>query len=186
MQQSPVLRVLDQCLDHRVTGLLLDAEHDGNRLRHEPRIGKRRQLHEPDAIGKVVHDFGRQLLRQPCLADAAGPEQRQQPGVAQQCPHFVQLALAPHERRQLQRQVVRRRLQRAQRGKRLAQLRVHELIDALRARQVAQAHLRPDRAALPGAASRSATNAATACDNRTWPPCAALEMRAARLTTLPK
>ncbi len=84
--------------------------------------------------------FGRQLQRQPRLADATGTGQRQQSGRAQQCPDFIEFTLPADEGGQLLRQVVRRRLQRAQCGKFLAQRRVHHLVDALRTGEVAQAH----------------------------------------------
>ena len=73
-QQSPVLREFHQRLDDRMPGFFLHAEDKSNRLRHEPRIGERRQLDEPDAIGKIVQDLGRELLRQTRLADPACAE----------------------------------------------------------------------------------------------------------------
>ena len=37
-QEPPLLRILDQRLDDRMSGLFLDAEHDGDRLRDESRV----------------------------------------------------------------------------------------------------------------------------------------------------
>ena len=49
---------------------------------------------------------GRHLQGQPGLADAAGPDERQEPRGPEQPPHLTPLALAPDEAGRLQRQVV--------------------------------------------------------------------------------
>ncbi len=139
-QHLAVLRVLHQRLDDRAPRLLLHAEHRRDRLRHEPRVRHRRELDEPDAVGVVVDDLGADLQRQSRLADAAGAGQRQQPRRREESADLGELALAPDERGDLERQVVRRGLQRAQRREVPAQLRMHELVDALRIGEAAQAH----------------------------------------------
>jgi hypothetical protein len=50
------------------------------------------------------------------------------------------LALAPDERCHLPRKIVRRRFERTQGGEILSQLRMHELVDVLGRRQIAQPH----------------------------------------------
>ena len=57
----------------------------------------RREFDEPDAFGIVVQYVGRDLQRQPRLAQAADAEQRQQPRFAQQSLDFGQLRLAADE-----------------------------------------------------------------------------------------
>jgi hypothetical protein len=57
---------------------------------------------------------------------------------AEQLERGRELALAPDEGRQLRREIVRRAVQRAQRGKVAAQARMRHLVDALRRRQAAQ------------------------------------------------
>ncbi len=116
-QESPIPEYVDQRLDQGTTRFLLDAEHGRHRLRHEPRVGDRRQLDEPHAVREFVHEIGGDLQRQARLADAAGAHQRQQWRAGQQRRDFGLLTLAADERRQLLRQVVGRRLQRAQRRK---------------------------------------------------------------------
>jgi hypothetical protein len=63
------------------------------------------------------------------------------PRIAQHLLHFVELALAADERRDLVRQIVRRRLHRAERGEIAPQLRMNKLIDLLGMCQITQAHV---------------------------------------------
>jgi hypothetical protein len=50
-----------QRLGEGASAFLLYPERRADGLRHQPSIGKRRELDEPDAIGIVVHDVGRDL-----------------------------------------------------------------------------------------------------------------------------
>ena len=80
----------------------------GDRLRHERRVGQRRQLDQPHP----VRVRGRAPRRAACsasrvLPDPAGAGQGQQAGGAQQPPHLGQLPLPPHEAGELQRRVGR-------------------------------------------------------------------------------
>ena len=86
----------------------------------------------------------------------------------------------------LLRQVVRRRLELAQRREILVQLRMEDLVDALRASRDLFRCTLPrsfsDDAWRQGVRSKSAT----AFETSTWPPCAAPMIRAVRLIVLPK
>ena len=139
-QQGTILDKLDQCFGHRAPRLFLDAQHRCHRLRHQLRIGDWRELHEPDAIRIFVEHVGCDLQRKAGLAEAADAVKRHQSRFAQHLLHFGELALAADERRDLVRQVVRRRLHRAQRGKLGTQLRPDDLIHALGMREIAQPH----------------------------------------------
>jgi hypothetical protein len=109
-------------------------------LRHQRGVGDRLQCDEPRAIGMLVEDFGGELQREPRLADAAGTQQGDQPRGFQKLPDMREVVLAADERRQLLRQIVRRRVERAQRRKILQQIRVQQLIHALRDVEAPQAH----------------------------------------------
>ncbi len=139
-QQLAVAHELDDRLDDGTTGVFHDAEHRRDSLRHEPRVGDRRELDEPDAIGKLVEHVSSDLQRQPRLAEAAHSEQREQPRAPEQLADFGLAAFAANERRHLLRQVVGRRFERAQCGEFLAKLGMHRLVDVLRTREVAQPH----------------------------------------------
>ena len=141
----------------RRPGLLPDAERGRHRLRHEPRVGQRRQLDEPDAVGIVVEHVGRDLQRQPRLADAA---RRRSASAAASCRAAVSTSASSRSRPtndvDLLRQVVRRRLERAQRREVLraaADARPGRRARGARGRAAAP---RPGRAARPPAGRRSA------------------------------
>ncbi len=133
--------------------------------------------------GKVVEHVGGDLQRQARLAEAADAGQRQQPRAAEQL-------LRPRRARARGRRTSVSCCGRLfgvasserSAGKSRRKRRMHELEDALGARQVAQAHgaqvaqRGAGRQALADPASRPPATAST------WPPCATLMMRAARLT----
>jgi len=68
----PVADAAHQRLDDRPPRLLLHAQDRRHRLRHDLRVGERRELDEPDAVGIIVHDVDRDLQRQARLAEATG------------------------------------------------------------------------------------------------------------------
>ncbi len=119
--------------------LFLEPKDRCQRLRHEVGIRQAREFDQPHAIRKRVEQVGGDLQREPRLAAAAGAGQREQPGLAQQRLHFRDFLFAADEARQLLRQVVGRRVQRAQRRERALQFAGHELPEVLGARQIAQA-----------------------------------------------
>ena len=139
-QELPILDMLKQCVRDPAPRLLLDPERRRHRLRHQPRIRERRELDEPYAIGKVVQHLGAHLQRDPCLAQSADARHRHEAVPVEPSLDFGELAVAADERRELLRQIVRLRAERAQRGKVAPQRWVDELVDALGSRQIAQAH----------------------------------------------
>ncbi len=138
-QQPAVGAMPDQRLRRGTARFLLDPQRGGDRLRHQFRICKRRQFDQPHAVGEIIERVGCDLERQAGLAEAAGADDGDEPCSAQQFPDLAQLTLAADERRDLLRQVVRYRFERAQRRKMRAQRRMNHLVDPLRAREVAQA-----------------------------------------------
>ena len=127
----------------------------------------------------------RRLDREARLADAAGPGQRDQPGVVEQQDEVGEVAVAAEERGQPFGQVARRRGDGPQRREVRRQARDVELLEALGARDVAQDVAARDRAADVPSGRASATRAAVVSDSRTWPPWPAAATRAARFTSKP-
>ncbi len=181
-QRGLVRKIGDERIGDRSTGVLLDAERRGDDLWHEARVRDRRELDEPGAVRVVVESLGGELQRQAGLADAARAEEGQEPRA---CP----VPCAPRRARA--------------RGRR----RTSPAAAGCWARLPASAApgspgAAPDAApgtAAPGsrgrAAARGPGHAARrrraaarapdrrpACESRTWPPCAAPMMRAARFT----
>ena len=136
------LEVRAQRLRERPAGFLAHAQHLGGRAGDQRRIDDRREIDEPDAVRIRVHQVGADLHREARLAEAAHAEQRQQPRLTEPLLGLRHFALAADERRGLLRQVVRRRLERAQRRKLLPEVRMQDLVDVLGRGQV----LQPDAA----------------------------------------
>jgi len=84
---------------------LRDPEDTRDHGRQEVAVGHRRQLDEPRAVRKAAAEHGGEPQREPGLADARGPEQRDQSRAMHEPRQLAQLALAAHERSQLRRQV---------------------------------------------------------------------------------
>ena len=112
----------------------VDAEGRRDPRRDEHRVADRFERHEEDPVGEVVGRPGRQLQRQPGLAGPARTGQRQQPGRGEQPGRLVELRVAPDERRQLDRQVVRPGVERPERRERRRQAVGLDLEDAAPAR----------------------------------------------------
>ena len=104
----------------------------------QARVMHRRQRHEVHAVGKLLDDVRRELEAQPCLADAARTGQREETRAPQQALCLGDVPVAADEAGQLRRQVVRRRVERAQGGKLVRHAGDHELVEPLGARQVLQ------------------------------------------------
>src|SRR5215471_16552953 len=139
-QQLPVSDVLSERLDHRPSRSVSDAEHEGHDLGHEASVRHMRQFHEPYAVGITFEHIGSDLQRQTRLADAARTDQRHQARARQQLLDVRKFLLASDERGHLLREIVRCRFERPQRGKMLLQSRMHDLVEALGAREIAQPH----------------------------------------------
>ena len=78
-----------------------EAERRGDRGQDEIRIVERAEFDEPDAVGKVRRDLGRDLQREAGLADAAWPGQRDEGDVfaPQQADNGRHVVLAPDQGR---------------------------------------------------------------------------------------
>jgi hypothetical protein len=86
-----------------------DAKRSGDGLRHEQRIGERRQLHPPDAVLELLHKAGCGLKGEARFAAAAGAGEGEQPARQKQLSDRGQLAFAANEPVQLERQIMRQR-----------------------------------------------------------------------------
>ena len=171
----------------RLARLLAHARAPGRRrsgTSDGSRIGARSTNQTPSGYASIMS--ARDLQRQPRLAEAAHAQQRQQARFPSSALASRQLPLAPDERRELLRQVVRRRLERAQRREILPELRMQ------RAGRRARASTGPSAGRCPGRAARRRRAGARGPgrrrlrDSSIWPPCATLMIRAVRLTGLPK
>ena len=114
-QEALVAQPVGERFLDRATAALGDAERTRDARCDEHRIADRLERHEEDAVREVVRRPRRELERQPRLAGPARPGQRQQPGPRQQPGRRLELRVAPDERRQLGRQVVRPGVERAER-----------------------------------------------------------------------
>ena len=134
---------------------------------------RRRERHEEDAVRIAVGEPRRDLQREAGLAGAARPGQRQQAGRVEQRPATsAQLVLAPEERRELGRQVVRDGIEcLRRRERRPSRPSIDELVEALGARQVLEAMLAQVAEGDVGGRLRS-TSARVVSERSTWPPCA--------------
>jgi hypothetical protein len=96
-EELPVAHEARQRVEHGAARLFLDAQYGRGGLRHQLRVGNRRQFDEPDAVRIVLQHDRSHLHRQPRLAEAAHAEQRQQPTVGEQLTHLRHLAIAADE-----------------------------------------------------------------------------------------
>jgi hypothetical protein len=134
------LQVRGQRLDERAPRLLAHAQDARSLARHQPLVANGLQIDEPHPVRVRVHHRRADLQREARLAEPPHAEQSQQPRPLQHVLDLVALALASDERGQLLRQVVRRRLELAQRRKLLPKLRMHDLEDCLGGREPLQPH----------------------------------------------
>jgi hypothetical protein len=79
--------------------VLLHAQHRGDRLGHQRRIRQRRQLHQPNAIRVGLQSLAGEVQREPRLADARRPREREQAAIGQQLVHHGALTLAADKAR---------------------------------------------------------------------------------------
>ena len=140
-QQLARLEIGAERLHDRAARLFADAEHLRGLARDKRAVADRRKIDEPRAVAVAVEHVARDLQRQPRLAQPADPGQREQSGSSQESLGILDFALAADKRRELLRQVVRRRFQRAQRRERLPKARMQQLVDSFRARESLEAHL---------------------------------------------
>ena len=98
-QDVPLGKVAAEVFQQRGAARVLQPDAAGDRHRHQRRVPHRGQRHEVHAVREVRLRPARQLDRQPRLAAAARPGQREQPRAGQQASRLGQLALPAHEAR---------------------------------------------------------------------------------------
>ena len=76
-----------------------DAEHAGHHGHEQPGLGDRGELGEAGTVGEARGRLGRGAQREPGLADAARPGDRDQPGLGEQNAQPGELRLPPDEAR---------------------------------------------------------------------------------------
>ncbi len=100
--------------------------------------GQHRQVDQPETVGWTGVDPGRELQRQPGLADAARPGERQQPSAAQRLTRRSDLTLPSDQRAQRRRQTTHRPPGRPK-GRKIGREPIDdELVEPLRALDVLQ------------------------------------------------
>jgi hypothetical protein len=114
-QDRGVVQVVDERRLRRPGRLLGRTDRAEHRARHERLVAERREVDYPDAVWVVLDDLGGGLERQARLARSPRAGQRHQSAPADERLHLGELALATDEAGQLERQVVGRRVQAAQR-----------------------------------------------------------------------
>ena len=133
------MEVVDQHLDRPAAAGALYRQRLCDRRRHQLRIVDRRERHEVDTIGELIHHIGRDLQAQPGLAGPAWAGQGEQSRSGEEHLRVSYLIVAPDKARQLGRQIVRGRLQCPQLRKLRGQAVDHELKEALGASQIFEA-----------------------------------------------
>ena len=98
---------VDERVDDVLSGQRPHVERRGDGVRHEPRIGQRGELDERRAVRVGRLGGAGELEREPRLAGAAGPGERQQAGVAEQRAQLGELAPAADERARVGREPAR-------------------------------------------------------------------------------
>ena len=109
--------MVEQRIDQAAAGGRGDRQGLRDRRRHEFRVLDRRERHEVDAVGELIHHVGGDLQAEARLAGAARAGERQQPRSGQQLPGLTHLVVTADKARQLRRQVIRCRLEGPERRK---------------------------------------------------------------------
>ena len=91
-----------------VAGAEFEPDRRGDRGRNQAGIGKRRELGEPDAVGKFRQQLARGRDGEPRLADAAGAGEGDQPMRGGKADDFAQFIVPPDQLGDRLRQVGRR------------------------------------------------------------------------------
>src|SRR5207249_3659344 len=124
-----------EMLDHDVERHPIAGDGNSDRLRDhrgdQLRIADRRQGDEIDSSGKALHELGRDLEAEPGLADAPRAGECEEASAFEKTPRLRNLPLAADEAGQLRRQIVWRRIERAQRGKYVRNALDHQLEELL-------------------------------------------------------
>ena len=110
VEQKQLLAIADVSGDRDLRGAIRGKprlQGLGDRRADQLGLPERGQLHRPHAGGEIAGPLARQLQREPRLAAATCPRQRQQPRLTQQRGGLGQLTLAADEATELPREVVR-------------------------------------------------------------------------------
>ena len=132
------LEVLGKRVHQTCAPLFPEAQYLGYRLRHEPWVRQGRKFHQPHAVRIAFQQLRHDLNCQARLAAAARAGQRDKSRRTEKLLDLRYFLLAADEASHLLRQVVRRRVKRAQRGERLRQIGVQQLPDVFGSGNVAQ------------------------------------------------
>lgn len=104
-EEAPVPHLLDQRVERRLRGVVVQAERVGGGEGHECRVVQSGQVHEAHAVREGALDAGRDACGEARLADAAGPGQRHQACPGEQFAAFGLFAAPVDEAGRLDRQV---------------------------------------------------------------------------------
>ena len=115
-----------------------DPERRRDHLRHRVTVLRGRELADPGAVPVLRHDLGRDLQREPGLADAAHARECDEPRRLERVGDCRELPLASDERRDLRQQVPWVAVERVQRRERRRQARCDDLEDALGSGEVTE------------------------------------------------
>ena len=177
--------VLGERVRQRSTRDLADTDRRRHGRRDEGGVGERREIDEPDTVAEVLQEAGAGLQGQSGLPRAPGPDEGDEAVLVHQVGDGRQVGRPADEARQLDREVVAKRVERGERRERRRQARVVELEDPLGDRQVAQPML-AEVLQRGTSGSPPRTSAAVVAEMRTCPPWASARRRAHRLTSGPR
>ena len=138
-QRRLVAEALCDRVRRRLVTLQLHTQQRRHLDRHVAGVGEWCELDPPHSVGESIHLFGSRLQGEAGLAGTAGSGDRHHPLRGEQVRDGGQLVDATDEGREANRKVVRGRIERPQRCEVAEQLRMHQLVDALRASEVLQA-----------------------------------------------
>jgi len=137
-QPRPALQGGGHRLGHCLARLLGDTQHRCHGVGYRRRIGDCGEFEKPDAVGKFIDETGRDLQRQPGLADPADTGQRHQPMSLDRRRHLVEFGLASDEARGRGAQIPQTRIQCPQGWELRAQALCLDLEHLNRGRQIPQ------------------------------------------------
>ena len=133
-QHSAIAHKAHHRVDRRAPGLIRQPQRTRHRQRRHRRIGDRRQVHIPDAIGVFGRQLVRDFYRQPRLAHPTGSGQGDQAVAGQQHAHLGNLGATADKAGELGRKITRSNTsRRAQRREVVAQIGMTQLHHPLRA-----------------------------------------------------
>jgi hypothetical protein len=137
-QRPPPRQIIHGSVERVAPRQLPHTKHSGQRRRDQLALCEWGELDPPHAVRERVERVGGGLGRQPRLAAPARAGKRKHSRRAQRTRNLSQLALSPDEARQLVREVVRQRVERAQRLGARWQIRMAEREHVLRPPKIAQ------------------------------------------------